>query len=73
MPLALLPCGSGSKTCGQETPRLMPNAWFAARLAHAITKENEIAVVEINRAVERKRVFVANPIAHTFIGDIENA
>jgi hypothetical protein len=44
-----------------------------AVLAHAITKENEIAVVETNRAVERKRAFVASPIAHTFIGDIENA
>ena len=44
-----------------------------AVLAHAITKENEIAVVEINRAVERKRAFVVSPIAHTFIGDIENA
>ena len=44
-----------------------------AVLAHAITKENEIAVDEINRAVERKRAFVASPIAHTFIGDIENA
>ena len=44
-----------------------------AVLAHAITKENEIAVVEINRAVERKRAFVANPVAHTFVGDIENA
>jgi putative component of toxin-antitoxin plasmid stabilization module len=44
-----------------------------AVLAHAITKENEIAVVEINRAVERKRAFVASPIAHTFVGDIENA
>ena len=44
-----------------------------AVLAHAITNENEIAVVEINRAVERKRAFVASPIAHTFVGDIENA
>jgi phage-related protein len=44
-----------------------------AVLAHAITKENEIAVVELNRAVERKRAFVASPITHTFIGDIENA
>jgi hypothetical protein len=44
-----------------------------AVLAHAITKENEIAVVEINRATERKRAFVASPITHTFIGDIENA
>lgn len=44
-----------------------------AVLAHAITKENEIPVVEINRAVERKRTFSASPIAHTFIGNIENA
>jgi phage-related protein len=44
-----------------------------AVLAHAITKENEIPVVEINRAVGRKQTFIANPIAHTFIGDIKNA
>jgi phage-related protein len=44
-----------------------------AVLAHAITKENEIPAVEINRAVERKRIFAASPAAHTFIGDIQNA
>ena len=44
-----------------------------AVLAHAMTKENEIPVVEINRAVERKRTFAASPAAHTFIGDLENA
>ena len=44
-----------------------------AVLAHAITKEDETPVVEINRAVERKRTFIASPIAHTFAGDIENA
>ena len=44
-----------------------------AVLAHAITKENEIPVGEINRAVERKRAFVASPTAHTFVGDIEDA
>jgi hypothetical protein len=44
-----------------------------AVLAHAITKENEIPVGEINRAVERKRAFIASPTAHTFIGDIEDA
>ena len=44
-----------------------------AVLANAITKENEIPTVEINRALERKRMFVADPTAHTFIGDIENA
>jgi phage-related protein len=44
-----------------------------AVLAHAITKEDEIPIVEINQAAERKRTFAANPPAHTFIGDIENA
>ena len=44
-----------------------------AVLAHAITKENEIPVNEIKRALEWKRAFVANPAAHTFIGDIEDA
>lgn len=44
-----------------------------AVLAHAITKEDKIPFVEINRAVGRKRAFIASPIAHTFIGDIENA
>ena len=44
-----------------------------AVLAHAITKENETPIVEINRAVQRKQTFVASPAAHTFIGDIENA
>jgi putative component of toxin-antitoxin plasmid stabilization module len=43
-----------------------------AVLAHAITKENEIPGNEIKRALERKRMFVGNPAAHTFIGDIEN-
>src|SRR6266481_4735912 len=43
-----------------------------AVLAHSITKEDEIPPVEINRAVERKRAFAANPAKHTFMGDIEN-
>jgi phage-related protein len=42
-----------------------------AALAHAITKEDEIPNTEINRALDRKRAFAANPIAHTFTGDIE--
>jgi phage-related protein len=42
-----------------------------AVLAHAITKEAEIPKSEINRALERKRKFMANPAVHTFIGDIE--
>ena len=44
-----------------------------AVLAHAITKENEIPVVEIKRALERKLKFAASPAAHTFTGEIENA
>ena len=42
-----------------------------AVLAHAITKEAEIPNTEINRALERKRRFVANPAAHTYVGDLE--
>src|SRR5258708_1620815 len=41
-----------------------------AVLAHAMTKENEVPATEINRALERKRVFIANPAAHTFVGDV---
>ncbi len=44
-----------------------------AVLAHAITKENEIPDVEINRSVQRKRTFIASPADHTFIGDIAHA
>jgi len=44
-----------------------------AVLANAITKENEIPAVEINRALNRKRLFLADTAAHTFIGDIEDA
>jgi len=44
-----------------------------AVLANAITKEDEIPPIEINRALNRKRLFVADPAAHTFIGDLEDA
>jgi len=44
-----------------------------AVLAQAITKEEEIPAFESNRAVGRKQAFIASPIAHTFVGDIENA
>jgi phage-related protein len=44
-----------------------------AVLAHTITKENEIPSVEIDRALNRKNLFVTNPAVHTFIGEIENA
>jgi hypothetical protein len=38
-----------------------------AVLANAITKENEIPTIEINRGSERKRLFVANPAARTHL------
>jgi phage-related protein len=44
-----------------------------AVLAQAMTKESKIPNVEINRALARKAAFVANPVVHTFIGDIEDA
>jgi phage-related protein len=44
-----------------------------AVLAHSITKEDEIPATELNRALERKRAFVAAPATHTFLGDIDNA
>jgi hypothetical protein len=37
-----------------------------AVLSHGITKEGAVPDVEINRAIERKRRFVANPKAHTY-------
>lgn len=44
-----------------------------AVLAHAITKENEIPTTEMNRVLERKRLFAASPAAHTFTGDLDDA
>jgi len=41
-----------------------------AVLASAITKEADIPAVEINRALNRKGLFVGDPATHTFIGDI---
>lgn len=38
----------------------------AAVLAHAITKENRVPSVEIDRALERKRRFETNPVLHTY-------
>src|SRR5205085_11836797 len=44
-----------------------------AVVAHALTKEDEIPAVEINRAIERKRRFLSDPATHTFVGDIQDA
>jgi putative component of toxin-antitoxin plasmid stabilization module len=39
-----------------------------AVLANAITKEDDVPAVEINRAIERKRQFSSDPGRFTFIG-----
>ena len=40
-----------------------------AILAHSLTKEDEIPVVDIERALKRKRLFEANPQRHTYEED----
>src|ERR1035441_4038272 len=37
-----------------------------AILAHALTKEDEVPKVDIERAIKRKKLFEANPKAHTY-------
>ena len=37
-----------------------------AILAHSLTKEDEVPEAEIERAIKRKRLFEANPKAHTY-------
>ena len=44
----------------------------ASVLAHAITKEDQIPRRDLDRAVERKIVFAANPDQHLFEGDVTN-
>lgn len=41
---------------------------MAAVLSSGFTKEAEVPVVEIERAIERKKKFLANPEAHTYLG-----
>ena len=38
----------------------------AAVLAHGLTKEREVPVKDIERALERKRVFEQDPAGHTY-------
>jgi phage-related protein len=38
----------------------------AAILAHALTKEDEVPTSDIERAIERKKLFESNPRAHTY-------
>lgn len=37
-----------------------------AILSHALTKEDEVPEVDINRAITRKKLFEMNPKAHTY-------
>jgi phage-related protein len=37
-----------------------------AILAHSLTKEDEMPDVDIERAIARKKLFVANPTEHTY-------
>jgi hypothetical protein len=37
-----------------------------AILAHALTKEDVVPYMEIERAIERKQLFETNPTAHTY-------
>jgi len=37
-----------------------------AILAHSLTKEDKIPVVDIERAIKRKKLFEANPKEHTY-------
>jgi hypothetical protein len=42
-------------------------------VVHALTKEDAIPAVDINRAIARKAAFTANPFVHTFTGEIKDA
>lgn len=42
-------------------------------LAHGLTKESSIHVTDLQKAIARKVAFAANPTAHTFNGEIEDA
>lgn len=42
-----------------------------AILAHAITKEEAVPAIDIERAQERKRLFEENPEAHTYVEEEE--
>jgi hypothetical protein len=44
-----------------------------AILTHALTKEDKLPETELKRAVRRKALFVADPVAHSFEEDISYA
>lgn len=44
-----------------------------AILAHSITKdEDQVPIMDIERAIQRKRLFEANPTVHTYEADIND-
>jgi phage-related protein len=42
-------------------------------VAHGLTKEAAVPAASINQAIARKAAFTANPSAHTFKGEINDA
>jgi len=42
-------------------------------IAHGRTKEAAVPVTDIKRAIARKSAFTANPLIHTFRGEIDDA
>ena len=42
-------------------------------VAHGLTKEAVVPAASINQAIARKAAFTANPSAHTFKGEINDA
>ena len=42
-------------------------------VAHGLTKEDSVPATDINRAIACKAAFTANPILHTFKGEIDDA
>ena len=41
-------------------------------VAHGLTKEAAVPATDIKQAITRKAAFSANPVAHTFIGEIND-
>lgn len=42
-------------------------------VAHGLTKDAAVPVADIKQAITRKAAFAANPTAHTFTGEIDDA
>ena len=42
-------------------------------VAHGLTKESAVPATDIKQAITRKAAFTANPAAHTFKGEINDA